>query len=79
MDDDQQMELLEELSTVKALVREMGKPLQDCQKIKDRIDAIHHDGLPAKYAECYWSMKEVFPVITEILNRPEVRAIMEGE
>jgi len=67
MDDDQQMELLEELSTVKALVREMDKKLRQCVKMHS---------LSYQYGELFYDLDDS---VFGILNRPEVRKIMEGE
>jgi chromosome segregation ATPase len=45
---------------------EAEKLLQACREVKTRIDAIHPDGLPAKYSECYWGMEQVFSEINAL-------------
>ena len=66
------LELRTELATVKARLEEAEGLLQACREVKTHIDAIHPDGLAAKYSECYWGMKQVFSEINALDQGQEI-------
>jgi len=58
-----------QLAAQSELLRDAAEVVRDTIEVKSHIDAIHPDGIPAKYVACYYGMKEVFPKAAALLLR----------